>query len=61
VTIQLRLTLLVLSFALGSSLVACDDADDEIGTPCDGDEDCSDMLICDIHAGQGTCQHPHTH
>jgi hypothetical protein len=53
-------TLLALALALGLALVACDD-DDEIGTPCESEADCSEALVCDIHEGQGTCQHEHGH
>jgi hypothetical protein len=55
-----RLRLLTLSFALCSIVAACDE-DDEIGTPCESEEDCSDELVCDLHEGQGTCQHEHEH
>lgn len=51
----------VTSLSAGVLLGACEEQDDEIGTPCDTDEDCSDDLICDVHEGQGTCQAPHDH
>jgi hypothetical protein len=57
--------LLVLAVALAvvgaATIVGCNDEEDEIGTPCETPDDCSDSLICDIHGGQGTCQHPHGH
>jgi hypothetical protein len=40
--------------------VGCN-GDDEIGTPCETDEDCSSDLICDVHEGEGTCQAEHGH
>jgi hypothetical protein len=46
--------------ALVLALVACED-DDEIGTPCESEADCSEALTCDIHEGQGTCQYEHGH
>jgi hypothetical protein len=49
-----------LLLALTLVFVACDD-DEEIGTPCESEADCSEALICDIHEGQGTCQHDHGH
>lgn len=52
---------LALTFAATVGIVACDDEDAEIGTPCETEEDCSEALICDIHDGQGTCQHDHGH
>jgi hypothetical protein len=55
-----RTWILVLAFALGGAL-ACDDDDDEIGKPCETHDDCSAPLICDVHDGQGTCQHEHGH
>ncbi len=60
--LQLRSLLLALAFVapiLG--LAACDDEDQEIGTPCETEDDCSEALICDVHDGQGTCQHDHDH
>jgi hypothetical protein len=56
-------SLLALTFVLAAlaGTFACDDEDDEIGTPCDSEADCSEALICDIHDGQGTCQHDHGH
>ena len=52
---------LVLGLGLPLFLSACDDEDDEIGTPCETEEDCSEALICDVHEGQGTCQADHGH
>lgn len=52
-------TLLALALVT-AMLFACDD-DDEIGTPCESEADCSEALICDVHDGQGTCQHDHGH
>jgi hypothetical protein len=53
---------LALVLLLGVSLIfACDDEDDEIGTPCESEADCSEALICDLHDGQGTCQRDHDH
>lgn len=43
-----------------SLIFACDE-DDEIGTPCESEADCSEALTCDIHDGQGTCQRDHDH
>jgi hypothetical protein len=59
--VAVRSRLLMLSFVLCSIIVACDDQGDEIGTPCESEEDCSDALVCDLHDGQGTCQHEHGH
>lgn len=57
-----RLRLLTLSLALcSSSFLACDEDDDEIGTPCEAEADCSEALVCDFHEGLGTCQHEHAH
>lgn len=53
--------ILVLTLVLGAVLGACQDDDDELGTPCETDDDCSGELICDVHEGQGTCQMPHEH
>lgn len=59
-----RSTSLLISSLLIGSLVglafACD-SNAGLGTPCATIEDCSDDLICDIHDGQGTCQHDHGH
>ncbi|MFV8751829.1 hypothetical protein ACNOYE_14890 [Nannocystaceae bacterium ST9] len=52
--------LLTLALAIGT-IVGCQDDEDELGTPCDVDDDCSGDLICDVHEGQGTCQEPHDH
>jgi hypothetical protein len=52
---------LVLGLGLGTLAGGCGDDDDEIGTPCESDEDCSGDLLCDVHEGQGTCQEPHDH
>jgi hypothetical protein len=54
---------LILGFGVATIAgpLACDDEDDEIGTPCDSKEDCSGDLICDVHDGQGTCQRDHDH
>ncbi|WP_181233975.1 FixH family protein [Enhygromyxa salina] len=32
-----------------------------MGSPCASTEDCGGELICDVHDGQGTCQHEHGH
>lgn len=55
------LTPRTLLLAMALVAVACDDEDDEIGTPCESETDCSEALICDIHDGQGTCQRDHGH
>jgi hypothetical protein len=55
-------TSLLAASLLGSLLgltYACDDA--ALGSPCATIEDCGDGMICDIHDGQGTCQHDHGH
>lgn len=55
---------LLLTFGLGLGMITsagCNDENDEIGTPCDVDDDCSGDLVCDIHEGQGTCQETHAH
>ncbi|MFO7564647.1 MAG: hypothetical protein R6X02_18535 [Enhygromyxa sp.] len=53
---------LALTLVLAVTLIlACEDEDDEIGTPCETDEDCSGSLTCDVHDGQGTCQREHEH
>jgi hypothetical protein len=56
-----RILVLLATLSTGALLGACQDDDDEIGTPCDSDDDCSGELVCDVHAGQGTCQAPHDH
>jgi hypothetical protein len=55
-------SLLAASLLLGSLVgltLACDGG--VIGSPCATIEDCNGGLICDIHDGQGTCQHEHEH
>jgi hypothetical protein len=39
---------------------ACGD-DDDVGKPCEKDEDCAGDLVCDVHDGRGSCQEPHDH
>lgn len=56
-----RISALALTLALALIPTACDDEDDEIGTPCESEDDCSEALICDVHDGKGTCQHEHGH
>lgn len=56
--LTLRLRMLALLLALAP--IACDD-EDEIGTPCESEADCSEALTCDIHDGKGTCQREHGH
>ncbi|PRP97602.1 hypothetical protein ENSA5_32950 [Enhygromyxa salina] len=53
---------LALGLLLGAplGLVGCDD-NDEIGTPCESNDECSGELICDVHDGKGTCQEDHGH
>lgn len=52
----LALLLALTGAALG---LGCDD--DEIGTPCESEKDCSEALICDVHGDKGTCQREHGH
>lgn len=40
---------------------ACNGGNDDIGKPCDNDEQCTDDLVCDFHDGKGTCQEDHGH
>ncbi len=56
-----RIVIVLATLSAGVLIGACQDEDDEIGTPCDTDDDCSSELICDVHEGQGTCQEPHDH
>lgn len=60
---RLRVVLLCSSFALAVVALggACEGEDDELGTPCETDDECSGELICDVHDGKGTCQHDHGH
>ena len=55
-----RILSLALLLALALGPTGCED-EDEIGTPCESEDDCSDALICDIHDGKGTCQYEHGH
>lgn len=54
--------LLTIGLVLGGvfGTIGCND-DDEIGTPCETDDDCSSELTCDVHEGEGTCQDEHGH
>jgi hypothetical protein len=62
VLLSQRILVLLTTLSAGALLGACEDeVADEIGTPCDIDDDCSSELVCDLHAGQGTCQVPHDH
>lgn len=56
------LALRVRLFAVLLALIplACED-EDEVGTPCESEADCSEALICDVHDGKGTCQVDHGH
>jgi len=54
--------LALLSFTLAASLgyfTAC--TEESLGTPCETNADCEEGMICDVHDGQGTCQHDHDH
>ena len=55
---SLMLSMLSVSACLGA-FVACVDAG--VGGVCNTDADCGDGMICDVHDGQGTCQHDHGH
>lgn len=55
-----RIPALALLLAAMLVTIACDD-EDEIGTPCESEDDCSEALICDVHDGKGTCQLEHGH
>lgn len=55
-----RIARLALLLAMALMPMACDE-EDEVGTPCESEADCSEALICDVHDGKGTCQHEHDH
>jgi len=39
--------------------LACEGED--IGKPCETDDDCGSKTFCDIHQDMGSCQRPHSH
>lgn len=48
------------SAAIVALVVGCTTGNN-VGSPCDTDEQCGGDLICDMHEGKGTCQPAHEH